>query len=247
MNIVSGCSWSCGEWPRLDTGKREVVFPGLEYNFQQDGIDCINLGIPSGSNLAVANKVRGWIERHPEHKIDKIYIFQTEWNRDLLMKYDEDYKDFRTVEELQGKFIARFYSRLSEIAMQAGCTVILIGGVSDTLWLDNIEEHYPGLQIGCQSLVNLILNDSHRIDNPIYSWYGTSIGEQTVKKVKGYLNDSELENFLSLIDAGLERETLVFSNPEFFWPDGYHPNRYAYAKLYKFLQENRYNGSNTAT
>ena len=233
MNIIAGCSWACGEWSRGDEGA-EITFPGLEYNFQQDGLDAINLGIPGGSNYAVAHKVLGYIERNPDVKIENIYVFQTEWTRDLNMIFDEDYHSVKYAYDLQNIIISRFYHRLVEIAKLTDAPVKLIGGVSDTLWLDNMEECYPGVKILCQSLVNWLLNNNSRVEIPVHSWYTQSTVEH-VRKIKKLLNEEEQQKLLDMVNDGLQRETLVFSHPEFFWPDGSHPNRYVYKLIYEKL------------
>ena len=235
MIIVSGCSWACGEWDRGDRTD-QLLFPGLEYNFGQDGYDCINLGIPSGSNLSVANKVNGYLLRNPDIEVTKIFIFQTEWSRDKKIIFEEDYENLRHATDLQNIFIARFYSQLSIMAQQYKTKVYLIGGVSDTLWLDNMEEHYPGVQILCQSLVNFLLENNHRIDKPVFDWYGSESVE-LIKKIKSLLPDNERENLLKMVDQSIERESIVFSHPEYFWPDGCHPNRHAYKKLYDLIMK----------
>jgi len=231
MIIVSGCSWACGEWLTAGEGSK-IIFPGLEYNFSQDGHECINLGIRAGSNLQVAHKVNGYITRNPDVKIDKIFIFQTEWTRDLPMAFEEDYDNIQYASDLQNIMISRFYHRLSEIAEKSNSTVYLIGGLSDTLWLDNMQEHYPGVEVLCQSLVNWLLNYNTRIQEPVYSWYNFLTVEY-VKKIKKLLPDNEQQKLLDMVDQGLERESLVFAHPEYFWPDGLHPNRHVYKIMYK--------------
>ena len=239
MILISGCSWACGEWSRGDINY-DIVFPGLQYNFQQDNIDCVNLGIPRGSNLAIANELTGWLSRNPDTKIDKIFVFQTDWIRDSKMIFEEDFSKITTATNLQNIYISRFYSRLSEISNLANAPVYLIGGVSDTMWLDNFQDFYPGVHILCQSWVNFCINDSHRIDDPVHSYYVGGYTEEIIKKIKPFLSDQECQHLLDLVDKGLERKTLIFSTPEYFWPDGIHPNRYASAKLYSLIKQELY-------
>jgi hypothetical protein len=236
MYIVSGCSWSYGEFS-LSTGGQpgNLIHGGLEWNFAQDGIKCVNLGIPGGSNLAVARRIEGWFERFSEKKVEEVIVFQTEWTRDAAMVYDEDYQGLISIAELQGIIISRFYGRLSDIAQNYNTRVNLIGGISDTIWLDKIENHYPGLRIICQSATNYLLNNQERIEDPIHSWY-CSRTENLVKKLKSALPDSEIYKLINLIEKGFDRETLVYNNPEYFWPDGAHLNRKAYAKIYDFIK-----------
>ena len=241
MNIIGGCSWACGEWG-LDGDHDGPIHPGLEYNFVQDGIECINLAIPAESNLAAARAIEGYIERYPDQKIAEIYFFQTEWTRDKKYFYADDYENIVAATDLQNKIISRFYYRLAHISKVTNAKVYLIGGVSDTLWLTNMEKEYPGVSVLCQSLVNLLLNDNHRTNDPVFSWYTNGEINATldlVKQLKNILSSDETKILFDMIDQGIARENLVFQHPEFFWPDGHHPNRHAYAKLYEFIKKAR--------
>lgn len=239
MILIGGCSWACGEFGRPDS-ELGIVFPGLEYNFQQDNIKAVNLGKRAASNLSIAWNLVGWLRRNSSEKIDKIFVVQTDWIRDSKMIFEEDFSKITTATDLQNIYISRFYSRLSEISSFANAPVYLIGGVSDTLWLDNFQDFYPGVHILCQSWVNFCINDSHRIDDPVHSYYAGGYTEEIVKKIKPFLSDQECQHLLDLVDKGLERETLIFSTPEYFWPDGIHPNRYASAKLYNLIKQELY-------
>ena len=135
---------------------------------------------------------------------------------------------------LSGKIITRFYSRCVEIAQKAGCSVYMIGGVSDTISLSAFEQEYPGVKIACQSMVNLLINDCAEIDDPVFSWYDSNAIE-ILHSIKQRLSPEQIEIFLHRIDQGLQRESLVFGNPKYFWPDGCHPNRLGHKKLFDFL------------
>jgi len=237
MIIVSGCSFACGEWQRGDLRNPDngILHGGLsQYITENLNKPTVNLGVPAGSNLQVAQKIYGWIERHSEIPVEKIIVFQTEYTRDVKMIYEEDYLNFTTSIEFANILISRFYSRLSKISKIANCPIYLVGGVSDIAKLDDIEKHYPGLHIACHSLTNLVINNISTIDTPVLSWYD-SMSTKFIERIKPKLSTVELENFIKEIDAGLERENLIFGTPEYFWPDGIHPNRKAHKKLFDFL------------
>ena len=235
MIIVSGCSWACGEWDRGDL-HHGVSHPGLSIYLNEAGYRTVNLGIPAGSNLQVADKISGWILRHADVKVDKIIVFQTEYTRDWRMRFDEDYGKIERYDSLCNIMIARFYHRLIEVASDAACEVCLIGGVSDTWEPELVERNYPGIRIVCQSMTNLLINNHPRIANPIFSWYHIE-SRPLVEEVKRYLNNDELDKFLIEIERGAQRENLVFGTPEYFWPDGVHPNRVGHKKLFDFLTD----------
>lgn len=236
MIIVSGCSWACGEWERSDLriGLTEPSHPGLSKYLEEAGHDVVNLGIPGGSNLQVCNKISGWIQRNRDIKIDKIIVFQTEYTRDWRMRFNEDYSKIEHHDSLCNIMIARFYNWLIELEEDADCEVYVIGGASDTLDPEIVKKHYGGLNVVCQSMVNFLINHDTTVEHPIFSWYHQE-SIPLVEEVKRHLSDSELQKFLVEIQRGADRENIVFSTPEYFWPDGSHPNRAGHKKLFDFL------------
>jgi hypothetical protein len=130
--------------------------------------------------------------------------------------------------------IARFYNKLIEELSNKCKHIYLIGGVSDTLDIELVKKEYAPLEVACQSMVNLMVNGSDKIEHPVCSWYDkSSLG--LVKEIKKRLSPEQQEKFLLDINRGLERESVVFSNPAYFWPDSTHPNRVAHKKLFDFL------------
>lgn len=239
MIIISGCSWSVGEWDVDHNAENKVPklqHGGLGQYIEEAGTPVLNLGIPGGSNLAAAKRVLTWIERNPKVEISKIIMFQTEWNRDHCMIFEDDFSVITDAYTIPSRWTARYYSRLSEIAKLANCTVLLVGGVADTIWLDDFNAEYPGITLACQSMTNLLINGQHRIDNPVLSWFN-KYSPPLIERIRSHLTDEQLPDLLKMIDDGFERENLVFNHPEYFWPDGNHPNRAAHKKLYEFLIE----------
>jgi len=238
MILVAGCSWSCGEWPRGDIGGAPV-HGGIVQYIKELGQDVLNLGRGGATNLQVANRIESWIQRNPDTHIEKIFVFQTEWTRDKNMLFNEDFSNVKTAQDLPNIWISRWYHHLSKIAQSKNCTVYLIGGISDTLWFDNIDLHYPGLKIACQSMVNLLINQDHRVRIPVLAWYDASTVD-LIKRIKQLIPESQIPFLLEMLDQGFERESLVFSTPEYFWPDGKHPNRIGHRVLFDFLRDNSY-------
>ena len=238
MIIISGCSWSCGEWSTDHQAEQKI--PALQhgglgqYIQEESGQTVLNLGIPAGSNLQSAKRVMTWLDRNPTVDVEHIFMFQTEWDRDYKMIFEDDFEVIQDAYTLPGIWTARYYSRLSELAQTAGCRVSLIGGLSDTIWLDNFETEYPGVQLVCQSMTNLLINDVHKVDVPVLSWYNKK-SIQLIERIRSHLTPEQTVDLLNMIDSGFERENLVFGYPEWFWPDGNHPNRAAHQVLYKFL------------
>jgi len=236
--IVSGCSWGCGEWTGIGKKKYGVSHKGIEQYLLDDGHQVVNLSEGDNSNLGIAHRLAGWFERHPDHNIDCILVFQTEYTRDMRYDFQIDYHEITSVDTLSGICLSRLYNRLSELAIEHNIPVYLIGGCSDTIWLPNWKNHYPGVDVVCQSMVNLIINNDHRTDTPVYSWYGKD-ALPTVQRLKSILSVDGINELLQVIDLGFHRHNMLFECPEFFWPDGAHPNRHGHKKLYEFLNQQK--------
>ena len=242
MIIISGCSWSLGEWDVNHASELKISplqHGGLGQYIQESGKTVLNLGIQAGSNLQAAKRVQTWLERHPDEPIDKIIMFQTEWDRDYKMIFEDDFLHITDAHSLPDRWTARYYSRLSELATLGRCPVILVGGLADTIWLDDFPREYPGVHLACQSMTNLVITGNDRVDIPVLSWY-TKYSPPLIERIRSHLTSEQVPELLDMVDLGFERENWVFQHPEMFWPDGNHPNRHAHRKLYDFLIAHRY-------
>lgn len=237
MIIIAGDSWAVGEW-RFDNASKKLTIShaGLEQYIKSDNIDVVNIGKGGSSNLDTVNRIITWIDRFPDTVPEKIFVFQTEYCRDY--KYQnmnpQEMSDVKKFSEISDRWISRFYMRLSEIAITYNCKIYIIGGASDTAWFDDMNNDHPGCHIVCQSLTNLIIYNNHKISDPVYSWY-TKNSEQfllNAKKITNAPNDILIE-----IQKGFERENQLLENPQYFYPDGVHPNRDGHKILYNFLKQ----------
>ena len=243
MIIIAGCSWACGEWQRGDISAKSVsdkiLHEGLTQYVREAGEIVLNLGIPGGSNYAIANKLNSWFERNTDHQVKKIFIFQTDYARDYQMVFNEDFDNINQANTLASIMISRFYYRLIEISKKYNVKICLIGGVSDTLSPEILTSYYAPLEVVCQSMVNLLVKGNHLVEDPVLSWYpGKCL--PMVETIKKKLSADQILLLLHEINKGFERENLVFSTPEYFWPDGTHPNRNGHKKLFDYLVENNY-------
>lgn len=229
--LICGDSWGRGEWNVECT---EILHPGLELYLRDDGHTVINLSKGACSNLDCIYRINLWFERFNDIKVDTIIIFQTEYTRDIKHAEDNDW-NVNTLAELSSLWIARFYYRLQEIAEKHKCKIKIIGGCSDTDFFDDMENDHPGCEIVCQSLVSLIIEDNPRPEIPVFSWYAKD-SEKVLQKIKK--NITNTEELILAINQGLDREWALRANPEWFYPDGKHPNRHGHRKLYGFLLDN---------
>lgn len=234
--LIAGDSWSCGEWGESPTtGKYEVIHKGLEHYIKNDNIDVTNIGLGGASNLDSVKSIELWLERFPG-SVEKIFVFQTEYHRDFKFSRldSNELSGITKFSDVASRYIGRFYMRLSEIAVNNNCKIYIIGGASDTIWVDDMSLYHPGCYIACQSLTNLICNNNHRISTPVFSWYDRHSAE-LISTLKKQLSNTE--EILEEIKKGFEREREVQTNPQYFYPDGVHPNRDGHKILYNFLKD----------
>jgi hypothetical protein len=248
MIVIIGDSWSCGEW---DEYSQSITHTGL----QQYLLDCqypvINLGRGGDSNFGSYLRLRDFLKSGILQYIEKIthvLYFQTEWHRDYKPYYNisnnqQNTWDFpKTTNSLQEsndlatQTICNWQYRLVDLAQQYKFQIGLIGGASDTIWIDNFAQEYPGLKILCQSMTNLCINNTHRIDKPIYHVNG-----HLIDVIKNSLKDiKDTEELLSDMDSILFRRHQWRTNEKYFWPDGLHANRLGHKKLFDFIMESEF-------
>ena len=236
---IIGDSWGVGEWPPGATRignfppYTEMPHRGLAQYLEESGNTVYNLSQGGDSNASQADKLEHIYERvfvPAKIKVDRVFAFKTEYTRDKKLLEEYSNKNI-TFDDLTSQCNSWYYHRLSNFSTRYGIPVVLIGGLSDTIWLDRFTEEYPGVTIGCQSLVNLLINNDSRIDNPTYT-----VSNAFTKNLTDFSNDKE--GFARLVDSAIKRKSEVSSHPNFFWPDGVHPNRAAHKILYDYLESN---------
>jgi hypothetical protein len=220
--LVAGDSWGVGEW----ANPHQVLHGGLAQYFKDAGHDVTNVSHGGISNLDIVNRIEIFFDRHPGLTVDRVFVFQTEYHRDYKHWYTHNTTDWDNIESC---WIERFYHKLSELAVRHNFQTYLIGGCSDTIWFDDMSTDYPNCHVACQSLVNLICNQDHRINNPVHSWYAKSALE-FVKELQQRGIDR-----IAAMELGFQREAQVREHPEFFYPDGVHPNQRGHLVLYNYL------------
>jgi len=218
MIIIVGDSWGCGCW----TEEQTVYHRGLEQLLHDDGHKVINLSQGGCDLKTITRRLDDHLmllkDRPPlwfTEPVTKILVLQTEWHRHLSTAKEKD------AEQIE---IASFYGTLSSISKKYNLPIYVIGGISDTVWLDEFENYYPGVTVVCQSFTNLLVNDDHRTDEPVYS----------VIFPKNFITDYEL---MLKAEKGQKRQQVWSNNSQWFCTDGTHPNHLAHEKLYSHLKK----------
>jgi hypothetical protein len=226
--MIAGDSWGCGEW---NVTCDQILHRGIETYFTELGHNVVNVSKGGCSNLDTVNRIKLWIDKFGADNVELIYVFQTEYSRDFKHSLPEDW-NINSFSDLSDIWLARFYTRLSEISQTHSCQIKIIGGCCDTLWFDNMNQDYPGCEIVCQSMTNLLINDDPSIQVPVLSWYDKHT-EPLLQKARE--KDIDLEQILEYMNSGFERESTLRENPKWFFPDGKHANRSGHLKLFEFL------------
>lgn len=242
MILITGDSWACGEWDGHGDQPNNISHGGLGQYLRDQGHLVVNLGKGGGSNLESVSRVRDFLSRQNgfDSQVTAVIVFQTDWHRDTvdLWSLDEfelvnyDYKAYKN------RLLARFYHRLDQTATTTGIPIYLVGGCSDTLWLDSWKQHYPGVYIACQSWVNLMINHCDRIDRPVLSRFGPET-ETLVNYAKSKMDSKNIELLLEDLELAQQRNTqwAQLNNQDLLCADGTHPNRRAHRILFDHLTQ----------
>jgi len=247
MILIAGDSWGCGAWKNY-----KVYHRGLEQYLYDSGYSVVNISCPAGSNENTVERLDHYLDSYTyqppigsNNPINKIFVFQTEWHRaadqfrpgqgkQLVLRPDiADWFEFRKVFDDQ-KILIHFYNQLSHISQKHNIPIHIIGGCADTIWLDEFEKkRSPGINIACQSMINLLLEDCASIDRPVFAY---EMPERYLTNAK-QTNDLQLLDYvLDMVDAAQKRIKLFENNPDWF-PDAAHANHQGHKKLFDYLKK----------
>jgi len=229
MNIaIFGDSFANGE----TDGKRKLVHLGLTQYLMDDGHLVVNFSRQGNTNNGVIEDYPFHLRQNEHLKFDKALVFQTETTRET-QEWIDNIKSGKSVNDVDVHMIKNDYGKLLESQEYFGVPIYLIGGTVDTLSPEVIKE--CGLKSACQSLVNLILTGEHLIKEPTLSFVFPLPAYDILDECEGLIDDKEY--FLKIEKKGNDRYKLMLDNPEYFYPDGVHPNRKAYKILFNHLKE----------
>ena len=229
MNIaIFGDSFANGE--TADIPKLNHL--GLTQYLFDDGHFVVNFSRQGNTNNGVTEDYPFHIRQNEHLKFDIALVFETESSRSTSdwINYIKSGMSVKSVDTHMSK---DYYEELLTQQKQFGVPIYLIGGTADTLSPEVIKE--CGLKSACQSLVNLVLTGEHLIKEPILSFVFPLPAYDILDECEGLIDDKEY--FLKIEKMGNDRYQLMLDNPEYFYPDGVHPNRKAYKILFNHLKE----------
>jgi hypothetical protein len=229
MNIaIFGDSFANGE----TDGSQKLNHLGLTQYLFDDGHFVVNFSRQGNSNQGVIEDYSYHLRQNLHLKFDIALVFQTEHTRSTR-DWINHIKSGMSVKEVDVHMSKDYYGELLKSQKTFGVPIYLIGGTVDTLSPDDIEE--CGLKSACQSVVNLVLTGEHLIKEPILSFVFPLPAYDILEVCEDLIDDKEY--FLKIEKMGNDRYQLMLDNPEYFYPDGIHPNRKAYKILFNHLKE----------
>lgn len=204
--LIVGDSWGCGEW-LYDGTNYGVVHLGLEHYLREYGCEVNNLSEGGSGNQRIIDILQ---DRVNMPKPDYIFWFQTDPIRDLR-PYDQETfpKDVKSLMKLGETLLNDTYKELNDL----GFTIHCIGGVTK---LQESINQYPNLIPLIPSIVEMF--EGPNIDFWVSDWIQCD-----------HLNFSD--SFLT----ELENHPQHTLPREWFFPDGYHPNRNAYHRIFEYI------------
>jgi len=229
MNIaIFGDSFANGE----TDGEQKLAHLGLTQYLTDDGHLVVNFSRQGNTNGGVTTDYPFHLRQNEHLKFDIALVFQTETTRET-QEWIDNIKSGKSVNDVDVHMIKNDYGKLLESQEYFGVPIYLIGGTVDTLSPEVIKE--CGLKSACQSVVNLVLTGEHKIEEPTLSFVFPLPAYDILDECEGLIDDKEY--FLKIEKKGNDRYKLMLDNPEYFYPDGVHPNRKAYKILFNHLKE----------
>jgi hypothetical protein len=242
MILITGSSMAIGEW---DNGQNS--HGGLGYYLRESGRNVLNIAQPGKSDFVYIKVLENFLDYNPSINVDKIILFQSSWidnfNSEITL-VELDHGDYeKALSSGYNQFISfcvsSMYYRLSRLGVKHNIPIYVVGGFTDTIWLDRFTKEYPMVTIACQSFVNLLINQNHRIDKPVRTFLtNPATATNIIEKIKKELPLRDIELLIDDLSLSEERLKSISKCKEFFWPDGWHINRHGHKILFDFLTKN---------
>lgn len=224
--LIAGDSWPAGVWGE---DSDIPIEPGISSHLINHGYQIRNLAKPGGSNLESVDRIKNYLACNPTEISDIKFIlfWKTEFFREIW--YYKKSSIWPTLEkelahgyaQLKEHWVYRPYHRLTEVSQQWQVPIYVIGGASDTVWYDDFEKDFPGVKIVCQSATNMLINDCHRIDQPVFcefisGWIEEGDFLNLIKK--NITTNQDLKILLEDMDLAKQRLNEFSDRPDLFLP-----------------------------
>lgn len=238
--VMAGDSWAAGEFqPEITASPLDV---GVSRQLSDRNYQVRNLAFPGGSNLQSVDRLKHWLDSNQHEQVLCVLFWITEWFREIWHFEPHQIRDFfkNDYEHIRDSWIWHPYYRLSELSQRWNVPIYVLGGASDTIQYKDFEKDFPGVRIACQSVTNLIVNNDHTINHPVYCEFVPGFIEKHdfLNRIKKKISNTDLASLMYDMQQGQQRLELFQRHPEFFYPDGTHPNRKGHKIVVDFLLQN---------
>lgn len=236
--IISGCSWSCGEWGLENNDQKLFLKEDCFTNILKNSFKVFNISRGGGSNWESLFSVSNF-HYFPNNKYH-IILFQTDPSRMALSeKFDISKKDIennlKNTNELKIFFqsmLELFYYKIDLVAKKINTPINIVGGLSD---VDiNICKNFDNINIFCQSWKSLL--DKNFVPQSMPIQIDSNLFEMAMKLKKfdlcDEIQDYNLKNFHLYND---------FLSSKYIGPvfGDFHPNRDAFKIMSDFIVGNK--------
>ena len=248
MIVITGSSYGAGEWSEATPSSPPVILHnGLAQYLEDSGNEVINLSQPGGvPGYVYTSILDNFLTLNTRlSKVDKIFVFESNWTDNFLHVLKQQQNNLVDYELLLKsnylEFISycqyKFYAQLSKIGTKFNIPIFLIGAINDIIWTDDFSKSHPMVNISCQSFINLVLHNNHRIQEPVVGVF-TSRHVELVDYIKPKLSNTDFTLFINHLDNNQYRLKQIIANKgEFFCADGVHASRKSHKILFDFLKE----------
>ena len=222
--VLFGDSWAMGEWQTVHTiapvPTVRLVHRGIHRYFEDDGDSVQNLSVSGAGNLHIVDKFLDYVEHNDLSNATIIFI-QTDPIRDCISRDSQEWwRDKQTPSEIvkrQTEKLIECYERLSTVPYTINC----IGGCHplNLEILKKFSNLNPVLVSMMQHLTSGTIPTLWRSDN-----WSNHIHQKFISR--------------EMLDYVCKQEELREQLPkEYFWPDGWHPNRQGYKIIYDYIKD----------
>lgn len=205
--LITGDSWSQGEWGGLNVDYR-VTHKGIEQYLIDDGHDVVNVGQGGYNNAESFNAIKG--------EFDHLIFFWSDPLRQATWEELNSKNPLQLIEEHTDYYM----EQLDQFPL-----VSLIGGCAKIKYYNYI----PDIKYVIPSMSETIVPEFE--DTP----YMTSHEWEDIWKNIKNPSDQWKQEILDITDLTDNKYKLWQERKDYFWPDGYHPNRHGIRIVYDQL------------
>lgn len=227
-----------------------VVHEGLAKFLKDDGYQVLNLSQLGSSNTGVLKSIINYFITNPGHSVEKIFVFQTDWCRDVYHHSTLGREsslignspappsipvaDCTHAFSYRDTVLGFFYRGLSALGQQFNIDIFLIGGFSDVLAYDRFSLEYPRVSCACRSAVSLAVYNDPDL-TPLTTGFLNPVSYQLANFMKKQLPQDQLPILTEEIDLGNRRLKLFEKRPDIF-PDRQHGGKILHQAVYDLLK-----------